>query len=302
MTIRIAEEIGMETVAGYAERFGVYDDMNPFLANALGAQETTLFKMVAAYAMFANGGERVEPTLVDRVQNRYGETVYRHDQRNCVDCGDLDWANGAGPRIVADRERVMDAVTAYQLTSMLQGVVQRGSGAGVRLPVPIAGKTGTTNDAKDVWFIGYSSSIVAGCYIGYDQPRSLGENAFGGTLCVPVFQAFMTEAIKKYGGTNFAVPPGGYFLSIDRFTGARLADGSSGENVVQEYFREGEEPVFGLAALIDGGFAMGANLPLFAAGEVDGGISVDTVVTSDGSTQKVPKKADFGTLSVGGLY
>ena len=302
MTIRIAEEIGMETVAGYAERFGVYDKMNPFLANALGAQETTLFKMVAAYAMFANGGERVEPTLVDRVQDRYGATVYRHDQRVCEDCGDTIWDQGEGPRIRADHERVMDAITAYQLTSMLEGVVQRGSAAGLSLPVPIAGKTGTTNDAKDVWFIGYSSNIVAGCYMGFDQPRSLGENAFGGTLCVPVFQAFMAEAIKKYGGTDFAVPPGGYFLSIDRFTGARLPDGATGENVVAEYFREGEEPIFGLAALIDGGFTMGSNLPLFAIGEVDSGSGSDTVVTSDGSTKKVPKKADFGTLSSGGLY
>ena len=185
---------------------------------------------------------------------------------------------------------------------MMQGAVQRGSASGLRLPVPIAGKTGTTNDAKDVWFIGYSSNIVAGCYMGFDQPRSLGANAFGGTLCVPVFQAFMEEAIKKYGGTGFAVPPGGYFLSIDRFSGARLPDGTSGENVVYEYFREGEEPVFGLAALIDGGFAMGANLPLFAIGEVDLGDGTSSVVTSDGTTQSLPDKADFGTLSTGGLY
>ena len=302
MTVRIAEEIGMETVAGYAERFGVYDKMNPFLANALGAQETTLFKMVAAYAMFANGGERVEPTLVHRVQDRYGVTVYRHDQRKCEDCSDAVWKPGEGPRIRADRERVMDAITAYQLTSMMQGVIQRGSGTGVKLPVPVAGKTGTTNDAKDVWFIGYTSNIVAGCYIGFDQPRSLGEHAFGGTLCVPVFQEFMKEAVKKYGGTDFKVPGGGYFLKIDRFSGARLADDAAGENVVAEYFRDGEEPVFGLAALIDGGFAMGQDLPLFAVGETDTRAAGDTMVTSDGQTKKVPKKANFGTLSSGGLY
>ena len=192
----------------------------------------------------------------------------------------------------------MDAITAYQLTSMLQGVVQRGSASSLKLPVPVAGKTGTTNDAKDVWFVGYTSNIVAGCFMGFDQPRSLGEGAFGGTLCVPVFQEFMREAVKTYGGTDFKVPPGGYFLKIDRFTGAHLADNASGDNVVSEYFREGEEPVFGLAAVIDGGFAMGSNLPLFANGEIDGGAAADTVVTSDGSTKKVPKKADFGTLSV----
>ncbi|TKA95300.1 penicillin-binding protein 1A [Cereibacter changlensis] len=299
MTVRIAQEIGMETVAGYAERFGVYDRMGQFLANSLGAEETTLWKMVAAYAMFANGGERVEPTLVDRVQDRYGKTVYRHDQRVCEDCTLASLQPGRGPRIDTNRERVMDAITAYQLTSMMQGVVQRGTGRGINLPVPVAGKTGTTNDAKDVWFIGYTSNIVAGCYIGYDQPRSMG-SASGGGFCGPVFQEFMSKAVKKYGGSEFRVPPGGYFIKIDRFTGARLPDDASGENVVAEYFREGEDPIFGLGALVDGGFAMGSNLPLFAYGE--SGEEGATVTTATGETLVIPKKADFGTLSSGGLY
>jgi penicillin-binding protein 1A len=299
MTVRIAQEIGMDTVAGYAERFGVYDRMGQFLANSLGSEETTLFKMVAAYAMFANGGERVEPTLVDRVQDRWGNTVYRHDQRDCLDCRLASLEPGAIPRIVSQRERVIDPITAYQLTSMMQGVVQRGTGRGIDVGVPIAGKTGTTNDAKDVWFVGYSSNIVAGCYIGYDQPRSLG-NASGGGMCGPVFQDFMREAVKVYGGGAFKVPPGGYFLKIDRFTGARLSDNASGANVVSEYFREGEEPVFGIA--LDGGFAMGSNLPLFAYGESDGAEASDTVTTATGERREVPRKAGFGTVSSGGLY
>lgn len=304
MTIRIAQEIGMQTVAGYAERFGVYDRMGPFLANSLGAQETTLFKMVAAYAMFANGGERVEPTLVDRVQDRFGKTIYRHDQRVCEDCGQPDLAPGQGVRIDTNRERVMNAITAYQLTSMMQGVVQRGSASRLDLPVPIAGKTGTTNDAKDVWFIGYSSNIVAGCYIGFDQPRTLGESAFGGTLCVPVFQDFMEDAVKKYGGGDFRVPPGGYFRKIDRFSGMPLPDDASGDNVVAEYFREGEEALIGIGLVVDGGFAMGENLPLFAYGEGEGGGGDQgtTVTNSEGQQVIVPKKADFGTVSSGGLY
>jgi penicillin-binding protein 1A len=300
MTIRIAQEIGMETVAAYAERFGVYDRMSPYLANALGAQETTLYKMVAAYAMFANGGERVEPTLVDRVQDRYGRTIYRHDQRNCEDCTLASLPTGEGVRITSNRERVMDAITAYQLTSMLEGVVLRGTAHGINLPVPIAGKTGTTNDAKDVWFIGYSSNIVAGCYIGYDNPQSLG-NVSGGGFCGPVFESFMKTAIQKYGGTKFKVPPGGYFVKIDRFTGARLPDDASGDNVVAEYFREGEDPIFGLGALVDGGFEMGQNLPLFAYGETDTD-SGSTVTTATGETRVIPGKADFGTVSAGGLY
>jgi len=298
MTVRLAQEIGMETVAAYAERFGVYDKLRPFLANALGAQETTLFKMVAAYAMFANGGERVEPTLVDRVQNRWGETVYRHDQRSCEDCGFASLEPGIAPRITSNRERVMDAITAYQLTSMMVGVVQRGTAAGrVNLGVPVAGKTGTTNDAKDVWFMGFTSNIVAGCYMGYDRPRSLGRGASGGRMCAPVFEQFMKVATAKYGGGPFNLPPGGHFINIDRFSGARLPAEAGGPDVVAEYFRDGEEPLFGI--MFDGGFAMGSNLPMF---EREGEVVDTRVTTSDGEVKVIPDKADFGTLSTGGLY
>ncbi|MBL4917846.1 PBP1A family penicillin-binding protein [Szabonella alba] len=300
MTVRIAEEIGMDTVAAYAERFGVYDRMGQFLANSLGAEETTLFKMVAAYAMFANGGEQVEPTLVDRVQDRRGRTIYRHDQRVCRDCEMASLDPSLLPEITSNRRQVMDPITAYQLTSMMQGVVERGTARGINLPVPIAGKTGTTNDSKDVWFVGYSSNIAAGCYIGYDQPRSLG-SVSGGGFCGPVFQSFMQTAVEKYGGTRFRVPPGGYFRKIDRFTGAVLSDDATGANVVSEYFREGEDPRSSLGFMVDGGFGMGTNLPLFAYGETEAEKGA-TVTTSSGQTRVIPNKADFGTLSSGGLY
>ncbi len=299
MTIRIAQDIGMEVVADYAERFGVYDQLQPFLANALGAQETTLFKMVAAYAMFANGGERVEPTLVDRVQDRRGRTVYRHDQRVCETCGNQALPAGQGPVIDSNRERVMDAVTAYQLTSMMEGVVKRGSGKGVNLPVPIAGKTGTTNDAKDVWFIGYSSNIVAGCYLGYDQPRTLGSDAFGGTLCVPVFNAFMQQAVKEYGGTDFSVPPGGYWAKIDRVTGQRLPDNATGDNVISEYFRNGSDPSWSTPMVVSGFGDANVVLPW----EADANSRAATsITTSTGERRVIPKRTDFGTMSSGGLY
>jgi len=298
MTIRLAQEVGMDTVAAYAERFGVYDNMGSFLANALGSEESTVYRMVAAYAMFANGGERVEPTLVDRVQDRYGRTVYRHDERTCTDCDDPAIAPGFGPRIVSNRERVIDAITAYQLTSMMRGVVQRGTAAGnVDLSVPVAGKTGTTNDARDVWFIGFTSNIVAGCYIGYDQPRSLGRGAYGAGMCGPVFTQFMRKATAKYGGGEFEVPPGGHFIKIDRFTGARLPDSASGPSVVAEYFRDGEDPIFGMA--FDGGFAMGTDLELFQEGRSE---QVRDVTTSNGQTGQVGPKATFGSMSSGGLY
>ncbi|WDA11961.1 penicillin-binding protein 1A [Paracoccus marcusii] len=298
MTIRIADDIGMDRVAKYAEDFGVYDTLAPFLANALGAQETTLFKMVAAYAMFANGGERVEPTLVDRVQDRRGRTVYRHDQRVCETCAMQAMPAGQAPVIDTNRERVMDAVTAYQLTSMLEGAVERGSGSGVDLPVPIAGKTGTTNDAKDVWFIGYSSNIVAGCYLGYDQPRSLGERAYGGTLCVPVFNAFMREAVAEYGGTEFTVPPGGYWVKIDRITGQRLPDDATGPNVIAEYFRDGTDPDW-LTPYVVSGFGDEVVILPWEAGASGGG---QAITTSTGERRVIPGRTDFGTMSSGGLY
>ncbi|MGJ8623789.1 MAG: penicillin-binding protein 1A [Yoonia sp.] len=297
MTIRLAQEVGIRTIASYAERFGVYDDMNPVLSASLGSNETTLFKMVAAYAMFANGGERVEPTLVDRVQDRYGNTVYLHDQRSCMDCGNPNLPAGEAPMIQSNRDRVMNEITAYQLTSMMKGVVDRGTASRtVNLPVPIAGKTGTTNDAKDVWFIGFSSNIVAGCYMGYDTPRSLGRGASGGGFCGPVFNRFMTEAIEKYGAGPFRAPEACQFIKIDRFTGGRLPNDASGENVVSECFRPGEEPVFGI--MFDGGFAMSGDLPLFD--EVP--TQQREVTTSTGEKATVGERATFGTLSSGGLY
>jgi penicillin-binding protein 1A len=307
MTVRLAQDVGMETVARYAERFGVYDRMQPFLSNALGSQETTLFRMVAAYAMFANGGERVDPTLVDRIQDRWGNTVYRQDQRQCPDCQVAALEAGIAPAVISNRQRVINPITAYQLTSMMQGVVDRGTAASsVNLPVPAAGKTGTTNEARDVWFVGYTSSIAAGCYIGFDQPRPLGRSASGGRLCGPVFNDFMLAAIEEYGGGPFVVPDGGMFYPIDRFSGQRLPDGSEGENVVYELFRLGEEPYFGAQSIIDGGFAMGADLPLYGPGEggagdelIDQGQVVDTAT---GGGARVPTQSGFGTLSTGGLY
>ena len=300
MTIRLAQETGMDVVGDYAERFGIYgpDEMRRFLANSLGSQETTLFNVVAAYAMFANGGERVEPTLVDRVQDRFGRTVYKHDQRVCEDCQFASLEAGFAPRITSNRERVLDPITAYQLTSMLSGVVERGTARStVNLSVPVAGKTGTTNDAKDVWFVGFTSNIVAGCYIGHDTPRGLGRGASGGGMCGPVFNQFMTKAVEKYGGGAFDVPSSCQFLNIDRITGARLPQDASGEGIVSECFREGEEPLFGVT--FDGGFAMGSDLPLFD--DVAEATSRE-VTTSSGKKARVAPKASFGSLSSGGLY
>ena len=297
MTIRLAREVGLDIIANYAEKFGVYDDMKEFLANSLGSEETTLYRMVAAYAMFANGGERVMPTLVDRIQDRYGKTIYKHDQRICLDCGIDNLSLGDVPTILTNRERVMDRTTAYQLTSMMEGVVSRGTAKRtVNLSVPTAGKTGTTNEAKDVWFLGFTSNIVAGCYIGHDIPRPMGKRSGGGSMCGPVFNEFMSTITEIYGGANFVIPEGGKFIKIDRYSGERLSDDAEGENVVSEFFRDGEEPKFGLT--FDGGFAMGSNFTLIKPGES----GLREIKTSTGDTVVVAPKATLGTLSAGGLY
>ena len=191
----------------------------------------------------------------------------------------------------------MDPITAYQLTSMLKGVVDRGTASSViNLPVPAAGKTGTTNDSRDVWFVGFTSNIVAGCYMGFDQPRPMGRGAYGGTMCGPVFQQFMQKAVAKFGGGPFTVPAGGRFIKIDRYTGAPLPLDASGDYVVAEYFRDGAEPIFGMT--FDGGFAMGSNLPLLEEVQQSG----RQVTTSSGGTAVLGPKASFGTISSGGLY
>ena len=197
----------------------------------------------------------------------------------------------------------MDPVTAYQLSSMMQGVVSRGTAAstvGARLGVPISGKTGTTNDAKDAWFLGFTPRIAAGCYIGFDTPRNMGSGAYGGTLCGPVFADFMEVALKDHGSFERPQPPNTVFVKIDRFTGQRLPDDASGEQVVTELFRRGEEPsVGGYGTFVDGGFAMGADLPLFSREE--GGQSAQSV-TRDGQRKVIRTSPSFGTLSSGGLY
>jgi penicillin-binding protein 1A len=301
MTVRIAQDIGMDVVARYAEDFGIYDDMLEVLAYSLGSGETTLMKMVTAYSMLANGGVRVEPTLVDRVQDRNGATIYQHDRRICHDCLQDRIDPMAEPWVENKSDRVIDAVTAYQVASMMRGVVERGTAAstvGSVLGVPIAGKTGTTNEAKDVWFIGFTPRIAAGCYIGFDTPRPMGPSAFGGTLCGPVFSDFMKQALVNHGSFDMPVPPNAHFVKLDRFTGERLSDDAAGEWVVAELFRDGEEPDYGaFGTFVDGGFVMGRDLLLFARGETEG-----ETVTVDGQTTVIPPKATFGTLSSGGLY
>jgi penicillin-binding protein 1A len=244
MTVRLAQDVGMPLIAEYAKRFGVYDDLPAYLSFALGAGETTVMRMVTAYSMFANGGKRIKPTLIDRIQDRYGHTIYRHDQRECRGCDAEKWANQPEPSLVDRREQVLDPMTAYQITSMMEGVVQRGTAAGAgftrEIGKPIAGKTGTTNDEKDVWFVGFSPDIAVGVYLGYDKPRHIARGASGGHTAAPIVKDFLKLALADKPGVPFRVPPGLKLIRIDPKTGTRIAPGSSGG--ILEAFKPGTAP------------------------------------------------------------
>jgi penicillin-binding protein 1A len=244
MTVRLAQDIGMPLIADYAKRFGVYDDLPPYLSFALGAGETTLLRMTTAYGMFDNGGRRIKPTLIDRIQDRYGHTVYRHDERECIGCDAQKWENQPEPSLIDRSQRVLDPMTAYQITSIMEGVVLRGTAAAAgfqkEVGKPVAGKTGTTNDEKDAWFIGYTPDVVVGVYMGYDKPRHLARGATGGHLSAPIVKEFMKVALADKPAMPFRVPTGIKLVRVDLKTGTRA--GPETQRAILEAFKPGTAP------------------------------------------------------------
>jgi len=243
VTVRLAQDIGMPLIGEYAKRFGVYDELPNYLSYALGAGETTVMRMVTAYSMFANGGRRVKSTLIDRIQDRYGRTIFKHDARECRGCdAPGGWKNQPEPQLVDRREQVLDSMTAYQITSMMEGVVQAGTATVVKeVGKPIAGKTGTTNDEKDAWFIGFSPDIVVGIYMGYDKPRNLGKGATGGHLAAPIARDFLKLALVDKAAIPFKVPAGIKLIRVDQMSGMRAGPGEGGRTIL-EAFKPGTAP------------------------------------------------------------
>lgn len=239
MTVRLAKDVGMPLIAEYARRFGIYDDMLPVLSMSLGAGETTVMRMTAAYSMLVNGGKRIRPTLIDRIQDRFGGTIYRHDQRVCEGCNADKWASQKEPRLIDNRDQVLDPLTAYQMVSLLEGVVQNGTAQVVKsVGKPLAGKTGTTNEAKDVWFVGFSPDLAVGVYMGFDKPKSLGNSATAGQYAAPIFRDFMMAALKDKPATPFRVPAGIKLIRVDPRSGMR----AGGEGGILEAFKPGTAP------------------------------------------------------------
>jgi penicillin-binding protein 1A len=248
MTARVAYEMGPERVLEYGQRLGVYgENTTPVFSLALGAGETTLMRMTTAYGMFVNGGRRIQPIIIDRIQDRTGRSVFRRDQRECDGCN-AEWRRGMAPPSLPDtRQQVLDPVTAYQIVSMSEGVVTRGTATVIAdLGFPLGGKTGTTNDYKDAWFIGFSPDLVVGVWVGFDQPRNMGEGETGGRISAPIFREFMREALRDVQPAPFRIPAGVRLVRVDTQTG--LLPSATTTSTILEAFRPDTEPTRDVAA------------------------------------------------------
>lgn len=274
MTVRLADFLGMEIVSDYAKKFGITENLEPLLANSLGSGETTLFDITSAYAILVNGGKRITPTFIDRIQNRRGETVIKHDERPCQNCGDrIQWQAQSVPKLPDIGKQVADPRTAHQMVSILKGVIERGTGIRIKsLRRPLAGKTGTTNESKDAWFIGFSPDLVVGVFAGFDEPRSMGKRETGSSIAVPIFKDFMEEALANQPAIPFRVPKGIRNVQINAETGTRAAPGD--ERVIWEAFLTGTEPTNDVFILDGQGISM---MPA-----VDGGSAAEAASTGTG--------------------
>ncbi len=226
MTVRLAQDVGMDKIAEFTKRVGINDNLPQLLSMSLGAGETKLINMASAYAEIVNGGKKVTPYLIERIQDRYGRTILKQDERACPDCNYSKWEQQPTPKLDDTREQLFDSLSAYQMTSILEGVATRGSGAKLRrLKKHLAGKTGTTNDSKEGWFVGFSPDLVVGTYVGFDEPRTLGRWETGASVALPVFLRFMEEALKDEPDIPFRIPPGIKLVRINYKTGRPAVPG-----------------------------------------------------------------------------
>ena len=242
MTARLAMNLGMEEIQDYARKFGLNTNLPPLLSMSLGAGETTLLRLTAAYGMLVNGGRKITPSLIDRIQNRHGETIYRHDTRDCSACVvDDGWANQPIPALADTREQLTSPASAFQMVSMLEGVIKRGTGRRIAdLNLTLAGKTGTTNDNTNGWFIGFTPDLAVGVFVGYDTPRQLGKRETGSTVAVPIFGDFIAAAQEDRPVIPFRRPSGVTIIPVNAETGERVLP--THENAIFEVFKPGQRP------------------------------------------------------------
>ena len=250
MTVRLAQTIGMDKVAEYARRFGIVDNMPEILSMALGAGETTLMRITAGYAMLVNGGKQITPTLIDRIQDRHGRTVFRHDDRKCVRCRARFWEDQRTPEVPDIRKQLTNPSSAFQIVGMLEGVVERGTGRRIKaVGKPLGGKTGTTNLERDTWFIGFSPDLAVGVFAAFDTPLPLGKRETGSSVSAPIFRDFMAAALAEKPSIPFRIPPGVRMVRINARTGKLAREGD--KNIILEAFKPGTEPT-GESQILEG--------------------------------------------------
>ena len=233
MTVRIAKILGLEEILNLSKSLNIYEEIPELLSVSLGAAETTLMSLTSAYAPFVNGGKKIEPKLISRIQDRRGKTIFKEKSIKCIGCDKfINDQETELPKIENSSEKILSEETAYQMTSILQGAVKRGTAKKLRsLKVPLAGKTGTTNDNYDAWFIGFSSNLVIGVYIGYDNPKTLGKFETGLKAALPIFKNFVEKALYKDDFKEFQIPESIYLTALNYDTGAKA---SAGEKMIIE--------------------------------------------------------------------
>jgi len=245
MTVRVAQKVGLEEISKITNNLGIYNDVPELLSVSLGAAETTLVKLTNAYCTFVNGGKKVFPIFIDRIQDRRGKTIFNADKRRCIGCEEISYLKDQVPLISDDRKQIISPETAYQITSMMEGVIKRGTGRKLRsLNLPLAGKTGTTNKNMDAWFLGFTSKLVIGVYVGFDEPKSLGRYETGAKAALPVFKKFVERAIKKKDALPFKVPININLVMVDVETG--LYPNANTKKIIYESFKLEDNFIVGL--------------------------------------------------------
>ena len=236
MTVRVAQEVGFKTISTITNSFGIYNDVPELLSVSLGAAETTLVQLTNAYCTFVNGGKKVTPIFIDRIQDRRGKTIFNSDKRKCKGCKEISYLKDEIPKIEDNKKQIISSETAYQITSMMQGVVERGTGRKLRdLNLPLAGKTGTTNKNMDAWFLGFTSKIAIGVYVGFDEPKSLGRYETGAKAALPIFKKFVKNVVKKKDALPFKVPKNINLVMVDVETG--LQPNADTKKTIYESFK-----------------------------------------------------------------
>ncbi len=236
MTVRIAQKLGVNNVANFSKELEIYDNPDKLLSISLGSTETTLLKLTSAYSSFVNGGKLVQPILIDRIQDSQGNTIINNDQRKCINCDQISFTGKDYPKIEDNYKQVITPQTAYQITSLLEGVIQRGTGKKLKkLNLNIAGKTGTTNKNTDAWFIGFTSNLVVGVYVGMDNPAPLGKFETGSKTALPIFKSFVENAVKKSDARPFKVPEGITMMVVDPMTGQKAK--LTSKNTIPEAYK-----------------------------------------------------------------